>query len=545
MSASADELWWRGATLYQIYPRSYQDSNADGIGDLKGIIERLPYIAELGADAIWISPFFTSPMADFGYDVSDYRDVDSMFGTLADFKALLKKAHALGLKVTIERVLSHTSEQHPWFKESRKSRDNPYADYYVWADPKPDGSPPNNWLSLFGGCGWEWEARRKQYYLHNFLRQQPDLNFHNPKVQDELLDVVRFWLELGVDGFRLDTANFYFHDKQLRNNPPNAAQQSADIPLGNPYAWQDHIYDKSRPENLAFLERFRALLDEFGAKTSVGEIGDADRTLQTIAAYTEDNKRLHMCYGFDYLSRSFGKAHFEKTMREFERVAGKSWGCWAFSNHDVERHASRWSGFMPDRDRLARFCIALLASMRGSICLYQGEELGFGESDIPYDLIQDPYGRTFWPEFKGRDGCRSPMAWKDNAPNGGFSSANRTWLPVDPDHQAHAAETQQTNPASILAAYKRYLAIRRQHEALRTGDIEFLPTDGDVLVYVRSTSASRILCVFNFGTENSAYALPATHECKLIDGSDLHVTRQGDKIALGAGGAAYFTMTSK
>jgi alpha-glucosidase len=544
MTTATDKLWWRGASLYQIYPRSYQDSNADGIGDLKGIIDRLPYIADLGVDAIWISPFFTSPMADYGYDVSDYRDVDPMFGTLDDFKVLLKKAHALGLKVTIDQVLSHTSEQHPWFKESRKSQDNRYADYYVWADPKPDGGPPNNWLSLFGGCGWEWEARRKQYYLHNFLKSQPDLNFHNPKVQDELLELVRFWLDLGVDGFRLDTVNFYVHDKLLRDNPPNLKRESADIPLGNPYAWQDHLYDKSQPENLLFLERFRSLLDEYGASTSVGEVGDADRSLQTIATYTEGAKRLHMCYAFDYLSRSFGKSHFEKTMLEFERVAGKSWGCWAFSNHDVERHASRWSSFMPDRDRLARFCIALLCSMRGSICLYQGEELGYGESDIPFDLIQDPYGRTFWPEFKGRDGCRSPMAWKENAPNGGFSNANRTWLPVDEDHKQKAADKQASDPASILADYKRYLALRRKHEALRIGDIEMLPAEGDVLAYVRRVSNESILCVFNFATTETIYDLRYGKSLEMIKGSDLLARQSGTVLHLGGGGAAYFKVNA-
>jgi alpha-glucosidase len=540
MIPGKDRSWWRGAALYQIYPRSFQDTNGDGIGDLKGVIQRLPHIADLGVDAIWISPFFTSPMADYGYDVSDYRNVDPMFGTLEDFKALLNTAHDLGLRVTIDQVLSHTSEQHPWFKESRKSHENPYADYYVWADPKPDGGPPNNWLSLFGGCGWEWDARRQQYYFHNFLRQQPDLNFHNPRVQDELLDVVRFWLELGVDGFRFDTANFYVHDKELRDNPPNLKRESADIPLGNPYAWQDHIYDKSRPENLIFLERLRALLDSYGATTSVGEIGDADRTLETIAAYTQDDKRMHMCYGFDYLSRSFGKAHFEKTMRDFERVAGKSWGCWAFSNHDVERHATRWSSFMPDRNRLATFCIALLASMRGSICIYQGEELGFGESDIPFDLIQDPYGRTFWPEFKGRDGCRTPMAWTANSPNAGFSNANRTWLPVDIDHQENAADTQVQDQESVLASYKRYLALRRAHEALRSGEIEFVPSASDVLAYFRSTPGEKILCVFNFSNDEHDFDLP--DDAQAINTSQLRATTHGSKLTLQGGGAAYFNM---
>jgi alpha-glucosidase len=538
MPAPLNKNWWRGAALYQIYPRSFQDSNADGIGDLKGIIQRLPYIAELGVDALWISPFYTSPMLDYGYDVSDYRNVDPMFGTLEDFKALLKRAHELNLKVTIDLVLSHTSDQHPWFKQSRTSRDNPYADHYVWADAKPDGTPPNNWLSLFGGCGWEWDSRRQQYYLHNFLKQQPDLNFHNPKVQEELLDVTRYWLELGVDGFRLDTVNFYVHDQELRNNPPNPKRESKDIPLGNPYAWQNHIYDKSRPENIAFIEKFRALLDEFGATTAVGEVGDADRSLQTIAEYTAGTARLHMCYAFDYLSRSFGKDHFAHTIQEFERVAPNSWGCWAFSNHDVERHASRWSSFMPDREGLARFCIALLCAMRGSICLYQGEELGYGESDVPFELIQDPYGKQFWPEFKGRDGCRTPMAWSRDAAQGGFSKANQTWLPVNDTHIEAAADAQIVDRQSVLADYKRFLKLRRELEALRTGDIKFEDAPDNVLAFTRITATEKILCVFNFGTTSMHYVVPYKG-AQLIEDSNLNAKFNNNRLDFGSGGAAY------
>jgi alpha-glucosidase len=542
MGVTGPKDWWRGATIYQIYPRSFQDTDADGVGDLKGIVRRLDHVAELGAEAVWISPFYASPMLDFGYDVSNYRDVDPMFGTLDDFRAVMAKSKKLGLKVIIDLVLSHTSDQHPWFKESRKSKDGPYADYYVWADPKPDGTPPNNWLSLFGGCGWEWEARRKQYFFHNFLKQQPDLNFHCPAVQDELLDVARFWLGLGVDGFRLDTVNFYVHDKHLRDNPPNPKRDFLEIPIANPYAWQDHLYDKTQPENLIFLERFRALLDQYGATTSVGEVGDGDRALQTMAAYTEGTKRLHMCYSFDFLSRAFGKAHFEKTIKDFERVAADSWGCWAFSNHDVERHASRWSSFMPDRDKLGRFCIALLCGLRGSICLYQGEELGFAESDIPFDLIQDPYGITFWPEFKGRDGCRSPIAWQKDAPNGGFSTANRTWLPVDPAHQELAADKQSQSQVSLLADYKKYLAIRRGHEALRTGDIEILPAAGDVLAFARKRSGEELLCIFNFGNGEAHWELPAGAKASSIAGSDLNASLSAGRVRLGGGGAIYLNV---
>ena len=251
--------WWRGAVIYQIYPRSFQDSNNDGIGDLAGIVQRLPYIASLGVDAIWISPFFTSPMKDYGYDVSDYCDVDPMFGQLSDFDAVIETAHRLGIRVMIDLVLSHTSDQHPWFKESRASRENARADWYVWADPKPDGTPPNNWLSIFGGSAWHWDARREQYYLHNFLVSQPDLNLHSPAVQDALLDVARFWLNRGVDGFRLDTINFYFHDQKLRDNPalPPERRNASIAPSVNPYNHQEHLYDKNRPENLAFLRRLR------------------------------------------------------------------------------------------------------------------------------------------------------------------------------------------------------------------------------------------------------------------------------------------------
>ena len=269
---AAEKNWWRGAVIYQIYPRSFQDSNGDGIGDLSGIVQRLPYVASLGVDAIWISPFFTSPMKDFGYDVSDYCDVDPMFGSLSDFDAVVDTAHRLGMRVMIDLVLSHTSDQHEWFKQSRSNRDNPRSDWYVWSDPKPDGTPPNNWLSIFGGSAWQWDSRREQYYLHNFLVEQPDLNFHNPDVQDALLDVARFWLNRGVDGFRLDTINFYVHDKELRDNPAlTPEERNATIaPSVNPYNHQNHLYDKNQPENLEFLRRLRAVMEPFGA-AAVGE----------------------------------------------------------------------------------------------------------------------------------------------------------------------------------------------------------------------------------------------------------------------------------
>jgi alpha-glucosidase len=500
-AAQVDRDWWRGAVIYQIYPRSFQDSNGDGIGDLRGIFTRLSHIAELGAQAIWISPFFTSPMADYGYDVSDYCDVDPMFGSLEDFDAVVTEAHRLGLKVMIDLVLSHTSDQHAWFRESRASRDNPRADWYVWADPKPDGNPPNNWLSIFGGSAWAWDARRLQYYLHNFLAEQPDLNFHNPQVQQALLDATRFWLDRGVDGFRLDTINFYFHSAGLEDNPPLPEDERdySTAPKVNPYNYQDHIYDKSRPENLEFLRRFRALLDEYPAAAAVGEVGDAQRGLEIVAAYTAGEDRVQMCYSFDFLGPEPISAGRVRTVLEsFGEVAEDGWSCWAFSNHDVVRHASRWAVGEADRLAYLKVVSALLMSLRGSICIYQGEELGLGEAEIAFEDLRDPYGVRFWPEFKGRDGCRTPMVWDSNQPNAGFSTA-RTWLPVPAEHLTMAVNTQQGDEHSLLEHYRRMLAFRASHPSLVKGTIEFVDTDGDVVAFKRRHGNELILCAFNLG----------------------------------------------
>ena len=471
--------WWRGAVIYQVYPRSYQDTDGDGVGDLRGITQRLDHIASLGADAVWISPFFRSPMKDFGYDVSDYRDIDPMFGTLDDFDALVARAHDLGVKVMIDLVLSHTSDQHPWFIESRASRDNPRADWYVWADPKPDGTPPTNWLSIFGGPAWQWDARREQYYLHNFLTSQPDLNFHNPAVQDALLDVARFWLDRGVDGFRLDTINFYFHDAQLRDNPPlpPALRKSDTAPAVNPYNHQSHVYDKSRPENLAFLERLRAVMEPYGA-AAVGEIGDSEKALELLEQYTGVPGRMHMSYVFDFLSGTDLRA--ERIVQVFDdmnKTAPNAWPCWAFSNHDVVRHVTRWNL----SDAAARAYITLLACLRGSICIYQGEELALPEAEIAFEDLQDPYGIEFWPEFKGRDGCRTPMVWDET---GGFSTA-KPWLPIPAAHLPLAVVAQEGDPDSLLHHYRRALHLRRDHPALRDASQTDMRAEGDVLSFSR------------------------------------------------------------
>lgn len=514
-----DKDWWRGAVIYQIYPRSYQDSNNDGVGDLAGIKDRLQHIADLGADAIWISPFFKSPMKDFGYDVSGYKEIDPLFGDLHAFDELVESAHAFDLKVMIDLVLSHTSEQHSWFAQSCSSRDNDRHDWYVWSDGKPDGSPPNNWLSIFGGPAWSWHSTRCQYYQHNFLPSQPDLNFHNPDVQDALLDVARFWLDRGVDGFRLDTINFYFCDDQLRDNPALAPElRNADTaPEVNPYNYQDHLFDKSRPENNAFLERFREVLDEYPAATCVGEIGDAQNGMKLLRDYTRGENRVHMCYTFDFLSAEVPTAERVATvLQSFDEQAPDAWVCWAFSNHDVVRHATRWNLPKKNRDQHLKVLASLLMSMRGSVCLYQGEELGLPEADIPFEKLQDPYGIAFWPEFKGRDGCRTPMVWEREHENGGFSDSD-TWLPVPEVHRNMAVSTQEGQEKSVLEHYKHFTRFRREQAPLVKGTLTDIAVIGEVLSFVRRHDNETIYCAFNLGSERVRCEIDTDEELRMLE----------------------------
>ncbi len=538
--AAIDKDWWRGAVIYQIYPRSYQDSNGDGIGDLKGITKRLPYIASLGVDAIWISPFFTSPMNDFGYDVSDYCDVDPMFGSLADYDELVETAHDLGLKVMIDLVLSHTSDQHPWFKQSRASVGNDKSDWYVWADAKPDGTPPNNWLSIFGGSAWEWDTSRKQYYLHNFLASQPDLNFHNMDVQAALLDVARFWLDRGTDGFRLDTINFYVHSKGLEDNPalPPEKRKFNTASEVNPYGYQSHRFDKSQPENLEFLKKFRAVLDDYPAAAAVGEVGDEEQGLQIVADYTSGDDKVQMCYGFDFLGKTAPSPAFvHEVFAELEDKAPDAWACWAFSNHDVVRYASRWP-IAPDHQEAAnRQRIALLLSLRGSVCLYQGEELGLEEAEIAFEDVQDPYGLRFWPEFKGRDGCRTPMVWDQSNSSAGFSNA-KPWLPVSDDHRQQAVSVAEQDQDSLIHHYRRLLAYRKAHYALMKGAIDFVSTRGDVLSFMRTCEEERIHCFFNFSSEDRMLPLNV-EELELNTGLGFEAEIREGMLHLPAYGVAF------
>jgi alpha-glucosidase len=502
MSGSA---WWRGAVIYQIYPRSFLDTDGDGVGDLPGIIERLDYIAGLGVDAIWIAPFFKSPMADFGYDIADYREVDPLFGTMADFERLLARAHGLGLKVMIDQVLSHTSVAHDWFRESRENASNAKADWYVWADARADGTPPNNWLSIFGGVAWRWEPRRRQYFLHNFLSAQPDLNFHNPQVRAAALDNLRFWLDKGVDAFRLDAINFCFHDRELRDNPPKPADQRVGRGFSpdNPYAYQYHYYNNTRPENLSFLEELRALVDRYPDTATLGEISSED-SLATMADYTR-GRRLHMGYSFELLGDDFSAGHIRRTVEALEANLSDGWPCWAISNHDVERVLTRWGGAAPST-QLAKLLTALVASLRGSVCIYQGEELGLPEAELKFDQLRDPYGIAFWPNFKGRDGCRTPMPWRDDD-GAGFSAA-KPWLPIPDAHRARAVSRQDAASDSVLNGFRAFMAWRKQIPALRLGDIRFLDVAEPLLAFTRSDAGATVLAVFNLGTAAARMPLP-------------------------------------
>lgn len=523
-----DELeWWRGAVIYQVYPRSFFDSNNDGIGDLPGVTAKMDYIASLGVDAIWLSPFFTSPMKDFGYDVSDYCDVDPIFGTLNDFDQLIESAHKHGLKVMIDQVLNHSSDQHPWFVESRQNHDNDKADWYIWADAKPDGTVPNNWLSVFGGPAWRWDSRRRQYYLHNFLDSQPDLNFHNPDVVDALLNTVEFWLKRGVDGFRLDTANYYYHDTELRDNPPkkDVVEGSIGVRLDNPYAYQFHIYDKSRPENIPFLQRLRRLLDQYPNTTTVGEVG-CDFSLETMAAYTQGNDKLHMCYSFDLLTHDSSMNHIRETMETIEAGLGDGWPCWSIGNHDVERVATRW-GKNHDTAAKSKIYMAMLLTLRGSVCLYQGEELGLIEAELSFDQLVDPFGIAFWPEFKGRDGCRTPLPWTNEA-LGGFTESAQPWLPIAEEQRPLAISEQEWNRHSVLHAYRDFLHVRRNHPELRHGEIEFLYNDETTLTFLRRFKGKCLYVAINTANQDKifpvelsllALTLPEAIQSGYVDGN--------------------------
>lgn len=497
------EPWWKGAAIYQIYPRSFMDSNGDGIGDLPGITARLDHVARLGMDAIWISPFFTSPQLDFGYDVSDYCDVDPIFGKLDDFDKLVVRAHELGLRVLIDQIYSHTSDQHPWFQESRASRDNPKSDWYVWADPKPEGSPPSNWQSVFGGPAWRWDARRQQYYLHNFLSSQPQLNGHNRAVQDALLEVTRFWLDRGVDGFRLDALNFFMHDPQLRDNPPATTPGKR----SRPYDFQRRIHNQSHPDIPLFLERIRRVTDEYGAVFTVAEVGGRE-SIGEMKAFTSGDRRLNSAYGFDFLyAGELTPDLVCAAAGKWPGEPGEGWPSWAFENHDAPRALSRWCR-AEHREELARLKIALLTALRGNIILYQGEELGLTQVEIAFEQLRDPEAIANWPLTLSRDGARTPMPWCRDAADAGFGAAE-PWLPVGDENKARAVDAQEADNNSLLAFTRQMLSLRRSEPILLYGAAK-CHGEGALLRIDRIWEGKTITCLFN--TSAAPLTLPPLHQ---------------------------------
>jgi alpha-glucosidase len=506
--------WWETAVIYQIYPRSYQDSNNDGIGDLPGITMRLEYIADLGVDAIWISPFFKSPQKDFGYDVSDYCDINPEYGTLDDFDALLEKAHQLGLKVMVDIVPAHCSDQHPWFEESRQSRDNPKADWFHWVEPEPDGTSPNNWLSFFGGPAWSWEPRRQQYYLHNFLSSQPNLNHNNPAVREALTDVARFWFDRGVDGFRLDAVHTINGDcAPYQDNAANPDFEPGHLPQQQqPFFRQLHdTAQLNQPSIQQFSEAFRAVADSYDNRFLMGELNGDDPVLasQTFTA----PGRLHATYNFSLLAWEGLDVDGlrQKISNAVAAFNGTGRLSFAFSNHDVPRSATRQLkalGLTEDQDQALQLLLLKLETcLIGSSCIFQGEELGLQDvRDIPVDKMQDPWGIEFAPVFLGRDTCRTPMVWRGDESNGGFSQANATWLPVAEAHLQRAALDEAERSGSVYNEFAAFLRWRKQQPAIMTSNQMSELSGGDrEIVFDRISPQQTLRCTFNFDTLQATF----------------------------------------
>jgi alpha-glucosidase len=479
-------LWWRDGIIYQIYPRSFADSNNDGIGDLQGIISKLDYLQSLGIDALWLSPIFPSPDVDFGYDVSDYTGIDPKFGTMTDFETLVTQAKQRNIHILLDLVLNHTSDQHPWFIESTRSKDNPYHDWYIWHDPKPNGEAPNNWLSHFGGPGWKYDPDMGQYYYHMFYEEQPDVNWRHPDVRAAMLDVFRFWLNKGVDGFRLDVFNVYFKDSEFRDNPSKLGLR--------PFDRQEHQYDCSQPEMYPLLGEIRQILDAHGETYAVGETFLADP--QQTASYCGEEK-LHAAFNFDFADNTWNpKGFLDSAVRWYRSLADDAWPNNFLSNHDKIRAASRYC--LGEDDRRAKVALAMLLTLRGTPFIYYGEEIGL--RDIPVRRkqdIKDRVGLIYWPIYKGRDGCRAPMQW-DNSENAGFSHAE-PWLPVHTNYVHRNVAEQEIDPDSLLNFFRKIVSIRKSHPALRLGD--FTPIDSGsryILSFTRTWEDQTVLMLLNF-----------------------------------------------
>ncbi len=512
-------LWWQTGVIYQIYPRSYKDTTGNGVGDLRGVIEKLDYLSDtLGVNAIWLSPFYPSPMKDFGYDVADYVNIHPLFGTLDDFDALLEEAHRRNIKIIIDWVPNHSSDQHAWFQESRSSRDNPKRDWYVWTDH------PNNWLAVFGGSAWEWDEATGQYYLHSFLKEQPDLNWRNPEVKAAMFDVVRFWLERGVDGFRVDVAHFIMKDPKMRDNPPASSDEQAFHRPHGDYDSQEHIYDKGHSDVHGVYREFRALLDEYSAnapRMSVGEIHIFD--WDEWAGYYGNPKggfEFHMPFNFSLLKAPWDASAVRLAVDEIESALPSwAWPNYVLGNHDEGRIASRYGA---DQARVAAM---LLLTLRGTPTIYYGEEIGMTDVEIPVEDQLDPFGLRV-PGW-GRDRCRTPMQWSLD-PNAGFASedVSKLWLPLGEDWREINVDSQISDPASMINFYRQLLAMRKENQALHQGN--YTPLDDmpeGCFVYQRQEAGQTLIVALNFTGAPQRLSLQGKGHIIL----STHVDREGSE----------------
>jgi glycosidase len=496
--ADPGRLWWRDGVIYQVYPRSFADSNGDGIGDLEGIRSRLDHLAWLGVDGIWISPFFPSPMKDFGYDVADYCDVDPIFGMLADFDRLLGDAHARGIRVILDFVPNHSSDQHPWFQESRRSRTSAKRGWYVWRDPAPGGGPPNNWISVFGGSAWEWDEPTGQYYLHSFLKQQPDLDWRCPELERAMHGVLRFWLDRGVDGFRIDVAHRLAKDPELRSNPPVPGSTDPG------YGGQIHRHDEDHPDVHALFKRMRALADGYDERVLIGEVFLLDP--ERVAKYYGDGDQLHQGFNFSLLSGEWSGERFRREALRFQAaVPPQGWPNQVLSNHDVHRHATRYDHPQLGEAR-ARLAALLLLLLRGTPFLYYGEEIGMRCAWIAPERLRDPLAFTLHPSLT-RDPERTPMQWDDSR-YAGFGSAD-PWLPIHPDFAQRNVAAQRGDPSSLLHLYRALIALRAAHPALSRGELRELPAPRDVFAFERTLGAERFVIALNFADAPASLSLGA------------------------------------
>jgi alpha-glucosidase len=500
MDMSDTHPWWERGVVYQIYPRSFQDSDGDGIGDLPGIERRLDHVASLGVDAIWLSPIFPSPMKDFGYDVADYCGIEPAFGDLATFDRLCAAVHARGLKLILDFVPNHSSDQHPWFRDSRSSRDHPRRDWYIWRDARPDGGPPNNWISDFGGSAWEWDAATGQYYLHTFLKEQPDLNWRNPGLRTAMMDVLRFWFDRGVDGFRIDVLWHIIKDDAFPDNPANPAW----TPDRNERDRVLQLHSTDQPEAHAISAEFRALADAYGDRVLIGEIFlPNDRHARWYG--TLDRPQVHLPFNFQLIENGWNARTLHRLIADYEAsLPPHGWPNWVIGSHDAPRIAARIG------EAQARVAAMLLLTLRGTPTFYQGDELAIGEVPIAPDRIRDPQDLRQPGLGIGRDRSRTPMPW-DASLFAGFSTVE-PWLPLNPDWPTRNVAAQERDAASMLSLVRRLLALRRAHEALSVGTMTLLDCDGDVLAYERRAGGERLLVALNLGSVAAPLPIPADAE---------------------------------